>query len=146
VNCGEINVTFHDMQKNTIQPFPEEIPPLHFYTRCEGDHSLPSCAEVKECTELYLHSPITPPWLGAKLNIGTTLPFTSSCIPKFNFAELYNKMSRSYACHMVGLCQLTASNIYNFFECKVILLLHMWCKSILDLRNIKKLCKKDTIL
>jgi hypothetical protein len=28
----------------------------------EIDHSLPSSAEVKECMELYLHSPITPSW------------------------------------------------------------------------------------
>jgi hypothetical protein len=26
--------------------------------RCEADHSPPSSAEVKECMELYLHSPI----------------------------------------------------------------------------------------
>jgi hypothetical protein len=26
----------------------------------EADHSLPSSAEVKECVELYLHSPICP--------------------------------------------------------------------------------------
>jgi hypothetical protein len=25
---------------------------------CEADHSSPSCVEVKECVELYLHSPI----------------------------------------------------------------------------------------
>jgi hypothetical protein len=25
---------------------------------CEADHSIPSTAEVKECVELYLHSPI----------------------------------------------------------------------------------------
>jgi hypothetical protein len=41
----------------------------------EADHSPPSSAEVKECVELYLHSPNTPSWRGAQLNksTGTTL-------------------------------------------------------------------------
>jgi hypothetical protein len=42
----------------------------------EADHSPPSNAEVKECVELYLHSPNTPSWRGAELkrSAGTTLP------------------------------------------------------------------------
>jgi hypothetical protein len=42
----------------------------------EADHSPPTSAEVKECMELYLHSPDTPSWHGAQLkkNTGTTLP------------------------------------------------------------------------
>jgi hypothetical protein len=32
----------------------------------EVDHSPPSSAEVKECMELYLHSPNTPSWHGAQ--------------------------------------------------------------------------------
>jgi len=42
----------------------------------EADHSPPPNAEVKECVELYLHSPNTPPWRGAELKkgTGTTLP------------------------------------------------------------------------
>jgi hypothetical protein len=40
----------------------------------EADHSLPSCAEVKECVELYIHSPNTPSWRGVQLkNTGITL-------------------------------------------------------------------------
>jgi hypothetical protein len=31
----------------------------------EADHSPPSSAEVKECVELYLHSPNTSSWRGA---------------------------------------------------------------------------------
>jgi hypothetical protein len=31
---------------------------------CEVDHSPPSSAEVKECVEVYLHSPNTPSWRG----------------------------------------------------------------------------------
>jgi hypothetical protein len=31
----------------------------------EADHSSPYSAEVKECVEQYLHSPITPSWRGA---------------------------------------------------------------------------------
>jgi hypothetical protein len=36
-------------------------------------------AKVKECMELYFHSPNMPSWCGAHLkkNTGTTLPFTS---------------------------------------------------------------------
>jgi hypothetical protein len=30
----------------------------------EADYSLPSSAEVKECMELYLHSPSTSSWCG----------------------------------------------------------------------------------
>jgi hypothetical protein len=46
---------------------------------CEADHSPPSSAEVKECVELYVHSPITPPWRGAQLKLrdNFTLPFTA---------------------------------------------------------------------
>jgi hypothetical protein len=33
----------------------------------EADHSPPSSAEVKECVELYLHSPNTHSWRGAQL-------------------------------------------------------------------------------
>jgi hypothetical protein len=34
---------------------------------CEADHSHPSSAEVKECVEIYLHSPNMPSWRGARL-------------------------------------------------------------------------------
>jgi hypothetical protein len=33
----------------------------------EADHSHPSSAEVKECVELYLHSPNMPSWRGTQL-------------------------------------------------------------------------------
>jgi hypothetical protein len=32
---------------------------------CEADHSPPSSAKVRECMELYLHSPNKPSWRGA---------------------------------------------------------------------------------
>jgi hypothetical protein len=44
----------------------------------EADRSPPSSAEVKECVELYLHSPNTPSWRGAQLkkeSTGRSLPF-----------------------------------------------------------------------
>jgi len=41
-----------------------------------ADHSPPSCVEVKECMEPYLHSPETSSWGGAQLSAGTILPFT----------------------------------------------------------------------
>jgi hypothetical protein len=42
----------------------------------EADHSLPSSAEVKECVELYLHSPGTPTWRGAQLKHRDNFAFT----------------------------------------------------------------------
>jgi hypothetical protein len=33
----------------------------------EADHSLPSSSEVKECVELYHHSPNAPSWCGDQL-------------------------------------------------------------------------------
>jgi hypothetical protein len=33
----------------------------------EADHSPPSSAEVKDCVEIYFHSPNTPSWRGAQL-------------------------------------------------------------------------------
>jgi hypothetical protein len=52
-------------------------PPIQWVTRAlslgvkwpvrEADHSSPSSVEVKECVELYLHSPNTPSWLGTRL-------------------------------------------------------------------------------
>jgi hypothetical protein len=42
----------------------------------EADHSPPSNAEVKECVELYLHSPNTPSWRGAQLKHRTNFTFT----------------------------------------------------------------------
>jgi hypothetical protein len=33
----------------------------------EADHSPPSCVEVKECVELYLHFPNTPSWRDTQL-------------------------------------------------------------------------------
>jgi hypothetical protein len=40
---------------------------LAFHSGREADHSPPSSAEVKECVELYLHSPNTTSWRGAQL-------------------------------------------------------------------------------
>jgi hypothetical protein len=42
----------------------------------EADHSPPSSAEVKECVALYLHSPNTPSWLGARLKHRGNFTFT----------------------------------------------------------------------
>jgi hypothetical protein len=41
----------------------------------EADHSPPSSAEVKECVELYLHSPNTNSWLGAQLRKAQGQPY-----------------------------------------------------------------------
>jgi hypothetical protein len=42
----------------------------------EADHSPPSIAEVKDCVELYLHSPNTPSWRGAQLKHRDNFTFT----------------------------------------------------------------------
>jgi hypothetical protein len=42
----------------------------------EADHSPPSSAEVKECVELYLHSPNTPSWRDAHLKHRDNFTFT----------------------------------------------------------------------
>jgi len=42
----------------------------------EADHSPPSSAEVKECVELYLHSPSMPSWHGAQLKHRDNFTFT----------------------------------------------------------------------
>jgi hypothetical protein len=61
----------------------------------EADHSPPSSAEVKECAELYLHSPNKPSWRGAQLKhrdnfiINFTFLFWN-LIPKLS-AICYNK-------------------------------------------------------
>jgi hypothetical protein len=47
----------------------------------EADHSPPSSAGVKECVELYLHSPNTPSWRGAQLKYrGMPLPLLYTLI------------------------------------------------------------------
>jgi hypothetical protein len=42
----------------------------------EADHSPPLSVGVKECVELYLHSPNTPSWRGAQLKYRDNFPFT----------------------------------------------------------------------
>jgi hypothetical protein len=44
----------------------------------EADHSYPTSAKVKDCMDIYLHSPNTPSWRGDQLKHMTTLPFVSS--------------------------------------------------------------------
>jgi hypothetical protein len=55
----------------------------------EADHSHTSSAEVKECSELYIHSPNTPSWCGAQVeqSAGISLCsifFCSTWIRQFN--------------------------------------------------------------
>jgi hypothetical protein len=47
----------------------------------EADHSPPTSAEVKECVELYIHTPNTPSWRGAwlKQRDNFTFTFTLPC-------------------------------------------------------------------
>jgi hypothetical protein len=47
-----------------------------YFPEGEADHSPPSSAEVKECVELYLQSPNTPSWCGARLKHRDNFTFT----------------------------------------------------------------------
>jgi hypothetical protein len=61
----------------------------------EADHSLPSSAEVKECVELYLHSPNMPSWRGAQLKkVGTVrsvLGWGMKMVSKHDDVNILNK-------------------------------------------------------
>jgi hypothetical protein len=61
-----------------IQRIPETLSLGVKWPGRKVDPSHPSSAEVKECVELYLHSPSTSSWGDAQLSIGTnlSLPFT----------------------------------------------------------------------
>jgi hypothetical protein len=48
----------------------------------EADHSPPSSAEVKECVELYLHSPNMPSWRGDQLKNSDNCTFYLYSTPK----------------------------------------------------------------
>jgi hypothetical protein len=71
---------------------------LAFYSGREGDHSPPSSAEVKEWVELYLHSPNTPSWRGARLGGAQGLFFYlhlcyENVEPYFTFAPHLTRLS-----------------------------------------------------
>jgi len=42
----------------------------------EADHSPPSSAEIKQCVEIYLHSPNTPSWRGCLVKHRDNFTFT----------------------------------------------------------------------
>jgi hypothetical protein len=52
----------------------------------EADYSPPSSAEVKECMELYIHSPNMPSWRGAQLKDRDNFTFTFTSHDKFHCA------------------------------------------------------------
>jgi hypothetical protein len=54
-------------------------------SRHEADHSPPYSSEVKECVELYLHSPNTPSWRGAQLKKKHRDNFTFTFIIHYTF-------------------------------------------------------------
>jgi hypothetical protein len=53
------------------------------WLQCEADHSPPPTDEVKECMELYFHSPDMPPWCGAQLKNRDNFTFTLNVIVIF---------------------------------------------------------------
>jgi hypothetical protein len=85
----------------------------------EADHSPPSSAEVKECVELYLHSPNTPSWRGAQLKHRDN--FTSKlslCLTKHHTMKAYSGL------HILTFLFLLDSICWNIslwggnFSCK----------------------------
>jgi hypothetical protein len=62
----------------------------------EADHSPPSSAEVKECVELYLHSPSMFPWRGAYLSTGATLHLPSYYTKHIVGCILYETLYEAY--------------------------------------------------
>jgi hypothetical protein len=55
------------MELRLIQWVPWDLSPGVKWLGREAGHSSPSSAKVKECVEIYLHSPNTPSWRGARL-------------------------------------------------------------------------------
>jgi hypothetical protein len=79
---------------------------------CEADHSPPSSAEVKECVELYLHSPDVLSWRGAKLKYRDNFTFTLD-----KYAPSYcHHFSRNIVLANVGACiGLSVSVTFLFY-------------------------------
>jgi hypothetical protein len=91
-------------------------------------NSPPSSAEVKECVELYLHSPNTPSWRGAQLKISHRDNFTFTLFINMNQWEnptthitqassfrLYVAPSLLYATSPVQLILPFVENLMNAF-------------------------------
>jgi hypothetical protein len=64
--------SFHHCVQNGSGAHPASYPmgtsgsfPVVKWPGCEADYSPPSSAKVKECVELYFHSPNMPSWHGA---------------------------------------------------------------------------------
>jgi hypothetical protein len=53
----------------------------------EVDHLPPSSAEVKECVQLYLHSPSTSPWRGSQLKRRDNFTLLYRAMPGMRFGE-----------------------------------------------------------
>jgi hypothetical protein len=72
--AGAGNFSLHHRVQNGSEAHPASYPmgtrgffPGGKAAGREADHSPPSSTEVKECDELYLHSPNMPSWRGAQL-------------------------------------------------------------------------------
>jgi hypothetical protein len=70
--AGAGNLSLHHCVQNGSEAHPVSYPmgtsgifPGSKAAGREADHTPPFSAEVKECTEQYLHSPNTPSWRGA---------------------------------------------------------------------------------
>jgi hypothetical protein len=73
----------------------------------EDDHSPQSSVKVKECVELYLHSPNMPSWRGAQLkrrdNFTFTLPMAINDLDMFtNVNYLGAKQRRTTGLHVIS--------------------------------------------
>jgi hypothetical protein len=77
----------------------------------ESDHSPPSSTEVKECVEIYIHSPNTPSWCGAQLkkSTGTTLPLPFTFKLLSTFLNFFSSQRIRYSFNF--------HSIYPFLNC-----------------------------
>jgi hypothetical protein len=55
----------------------------------EAEHSLPSSGKVKECMELYLHSPNTPSWHDAQLKKSQVQLYPTATTKQAEFHNLF---------------------------------------------------------
>jgi hypothetical protein len=106
----------------------------------EADHLPPSSAEVKECVELYFHSPNTPSWRGAQLkhrdNFTFTLTFTRKIVvlcTVFKFLFSWNVCIKSWG---------------NLWACCIFspLLLKLVCEFVIRFRTITQAQRKSAKL
>jgi hypothetical protein len=76
----------------------------------EAGHSPPFSAEVKECVELYLHSPNTPSWCGAQVKHRDSFTFTFTGMIKWHVSYVTHPFN---ACNYMRISVQFSTCIFN---------------------------------